>query len=126
MLGKAPFSDRDLIPLTVPAQVYREVLRGNFVGGATSFWSNATTRYINFHPIHKQELDSVIILSMPNEGHYSPEDIIKEAKKQIPGVDKIIEETWEELGLNEEMIKNSFGLVLVEFDRLATEKFRYY
>jgi hypothetical protein len=37
---------------------------------------------------------------MPNEGHYSPEDIIKEAKRQIPGVDKIIEETWEELGLN--------------------------
>jgi hypothetical protein len=25
----------------------------------------------------------------------------------------------EELGLNEEMIKNAFGLVLVEFDRLA-------
>ena len=63
---------------------------------------------------------------MPNRRYYSPEDIIKEAKKQIPGVDRIIEETWEELGLNEEMIKNAFGLVLVEFDRLATEKFRYY
>jgi hypothetical protein len=37
---------------------------------------------------------------MPNRRYYSPEDIIKEAKKQIPGVDKIIEETWEELGLN--------------------------
>ena len=36
-LGKAPFSAGDLVPLTVPAQVYREVLRGNFVGGATSF-----------------------------------------------------------------------------------------
>ena len=76
-------------------------MRGNFVGGATSFWSNVTTRYITIHLIHKQELDSIIILSMLNEGHYSPEDIIKEAKKQIPGVDKIIEETWEELGLNE-------------------------
>jgi len=63
---------------------------------------------------------------MPNRRYYSPEDIIKEAKKQIPGVDRIIEETWEELGLNEEMIKNAFGLVLLEFDRLATEKFRYY
>ena len=30
------------------------------------------------------------------------------------------------LGLNEEIIKNAFGLVLIEFDRLATEKFRYY
>jgi len=50
-LGKAPFSDRDLVPLTVPAQVYREVLRGNFVGGATSFWSNVTTSYITISGI---------------------------------------------------------------------------
>ena len=50
-LGKAPFSAGDLVPLTVPTQVYREVLRGNFVGGATSFWSNATTRYITISGI---------------------------------------------------------------------------
>ena len=50
-LGKAPFSARDLVPLTVPAQVYREVLRGNFVGGATSFWSGVTTRDITISGI---------------------------------------------------------------------------
>jgi len=50
-LGKAPFSAGDLVPLTVPAQVYREVLRGNFVGGATSFWNRVTTRYITISGI---------------------------------------------------------------------------
>ena len=50
-LGKAPFSAGDLVPLTVPTQVYREVLRGNFVGGATSFWDNVTTRDITISGI---------------------------------------------------------------------------
>jgi len=50
---------------------------------------------------------------MPNRRYYSPEDIIKEAKKQIPGVDRIIEETWEDLGLNEERGCQLFSSMMV-------------
>ena len=50
-LGTKPFGVGDLAPLTIPAQVYREVLRGNFVGGATSFWSSVTTRSITISGI---------------------------------------------------------------------------
>jgi hypothetical protein len=51
---------------------------------------------------------------MPNRRYYSPEDIIKEAKKQIPRVDKIIEETWEELKKLAELLLESQGPNLKE------------
>jgi hypothetical protein len=55
------------------------------------------------------------------------EEIINSAKKVIPNVDSIIEETWLKLGIkNKAIVRKKFGVLLVAFDEEATNIFRSY
>lgn len=54
------------------------------------------------------------------------EELIKTAKSEIPPVDHILDETWNQLKLQKSFVKNNFGKVLVTFDKKATEIFRDY
>ena len=54
------------------------------------------------------------------------EKLIETAKSEIPSVNRILNETWDDLGLNKSFVRNNFGKVLVMFDEKATEIFRNY
>lgn len=54
------------------------------------------------------------------------EELIKAAKNEIPSLDYILDETWNQLKLQKSFVKNSFGKVLVTFDTRATGIFRDY
>jgi len=51
---------------------------------------------------------------------------IKEAKKEIPSVDEIINFTWERLNLEKDLVINKFGEILIKFDEFATNLFKEY
>jgi len=51
---------------------------------------------------------------------------IDEAKKEIPSLDKILQETWEAFGFTKSDVENNFSNVLVNFDIQATALFRQY
>jgi len=53
-------------------------------------------------------------------------DIVKIAKKEIPSVEKIIEDTWRQLKLNRAYVRNNFGEALFTFDKEATRIFKRY
>lgn len=52
--------------------------------------------------------------------------ILTEAKKTIPSVDELIQETAKALNLTDSYIKTNFGKALVSFDEKATQIFRSY
>ena len=54
------------------------------------------------------------------------EELIKVAKSEIPLLDYILDETWNQLKLQKSFVKSNFGEVLVTFDRKATEIFKDY
>ncbi len=54
------------------------------------------------------------------------EEFIRAAKSEIPSVDHILDDTWNQLRLEKSFVKNNFGEVLVIFDAKATEIFREY
>lgn len=54
------------------------------------------------------------------------EKLIKGAKSEIPRLDHILDETWNQLQLQRSFVKNNFGEALVVFDVKATEIFRNY
>jgi len=54
------------------------------------------------------------------------EKFIEKAKKKIPSVDFIINETWNKLNFQPSYVENSFGEILIKFDFTATEIFKRY
>jgi hypothetical protein len=52
------------------------------------------------------------------------ERLIEEAKKTIPSVDFILDETFERLNLRKEMVKRNFGKILVLVDEEAPSNVR--
>ncbi len=54
------------------------------------------------------------------------EQLLNDAKNEIPSVDDIMDKTWRQLDLHKSKVKNNFGLVLVNFDEKATEIFKEY
>lgn len=54
------------------------------------------------------------------------EQLLNDAKNEIPSVDDIMNKTWRQLDLHKSKVKNNFGHVLVNFDEKATEIFKEY
>jgi len=52
------------------------------------------------------------------------EELIKVAKREIPPLEYILDETWKYLKLQKSFVKNNFGKVLITFDTKATEIFK--
>ncbi|MEO0261462.1 MAG: hypothetical protein ABIM49_03885 [candidate division WOR-3 bacterium] len=48
------------------------------------------------------------------------------AKKEIPSLDKIIDEAWIQLGLKKSFIKNNFSQALIIFEEKANDIYREY
>ncbi len=51
-------------------------------------------------------------------------EIVKLAKNEIPSIDYIIDETWNELKIKKSHLKINLCKVLIEFDLKATETFK--
>lgn len=54
------------------------------------------------------------------------EKFTQKAKSEIPSLDQILEETWDQLRVKPARTRNEFGKVLIEFDEKATAIFRKY
>lgn len=54
------------------------------------------------------------------------EELIKKAKNEIPSLDDILDEAWNQSKLNKIFVNDNFGKVLISLDEHATKIFRDY
>ncbi|GBD03544.1 hypothetical protein HRbin19_00836 [bacterium HR19] len=53
-------------------------------------------------------------------------DILEKAKSEIPSVDEILEQAWNELNFDKDFVERNFGSALIRFEGKANEIYMIY